>query len=61
MFKGSEVEIRIITCNNDCALRRKIQDFIEDKEVIDIKYGVAPAGHYTWEYSVMIIYKKQQN
>ena len=58
-MKGIIMKVKIFDEENELDLEEKINDFIEEKEVIDIKYQVAIAvsgEEQIYCYSAIIIY-----
>lgn len=58
-FIGDDMKVKIYDEENEIDLEEKINDFIFDKEVIDIKYQVAIAvsgEEQIYCYSAIVIY-----
>lgn len=55
IYQGQEVLISTLTNKDLVALQKGIESI--DKEIIDIKFAVAPQTDFNLEYSVIIITK----
>ena len=56
--------VKVITMGDQEAFERLINDFIKDKEVIDIKYHFQPSIYQTFtvqNHCALIIYKENSN
>lgn len=57
---GDDMKVKVFDCDHESDLEASINDFIEDKEVIDIKFSVSSsifAEEQIYCFSALIVYK----